>query len=461
MPASFQFESPASTRPLGGPVGPTLDALSGPTLDALSGPTPDAPSGQMSDAQLGQKPELAWPIPAPTPTLAQKTDLRNFDLLDLQAFIKPLGKERFRATQLMKWLYQKDAQSFDDMTDLSKSFREELSRIATLSRMEPHTILNSDDGTRKFLYSLEDGFEIESVVIPEEDRLTLCISTQVGCPLACSFCVTGLGGVKRNLRVSEILGQILGVQRHLSDGQRLTNIVVMGMGEPLLNYDNVVKALKISLYEDGLNFSHRRITLSTAGVVPNIDRLAQDLPVNLAVSLNATTDAMRRELMPITRRYSLNELLDACRRYPLQHKKRITFEYVLLAGINDTHEDAARLFRLLKGIQAKVNLIPYNENAWSGYRAPDFETVKAFQHYLVSRHVLASVRWSRGPDIGAACGQLGASRVRVDKFRADPAAFDVDALDASTEDSSQPDIAFGSSTRTDSDTGIDTEHVLD
>lgn len=362
-------------------------------------------------------PEAAYPIPVEAGLPEhQKVDLRDCDLEDLQTFIRPLGKEKFRATQLMKWIYQKDARSFADMTDLSKEFRTELGKIAVLSRMEPHTVLRSEDGTRKCLFTLRDGFEIESVIIPDDNRLTLCISTQVGCPLACSFCVTGLGGVKRNLRVSEIVGQIQGAARVLDEGERLTNIVVMGMGEPLLNYDNVVKALKISLYEDGLNFSHRRITLSTAGVVPNIYRLAKDLPVNLAVSLNATTETLRKEIMPITRRYGLDELLEACRQYPLQHNKRITFEYVLLAGLNDSPEDAARLFRMLKGIKAKVNLIPYNENAWSGYQAPSYETVKAFQHYLVTRHMLASVRWSRGPDIGAACGQLGVSRVRVDKY---------------------------------------------
>lgn len=364
----------------------------------------------------GPSPEASWPIPAQQAATEEKVDLKDFDLADLQTFIRPLGKERFRATQLMKWIYQKDVASFADMTDLSKEFRFQLDAIATLSRMEPHTILNSEDGTRKFLYTLKDGFEIESVVIPEENRLTLCLSTQVGCPLACTFCVTGLGGVRRNLRVSEILGQIQGVSRNLQGDERLTNIVVMGMGEPLLNYDNVVKALKIALYEDGLNFSHRRITLSTAGVVPNIYRLAKDLPVNLAVSLNATTEELRRQIMPITRRYSMEELLEACRQYPLQHNKKITFEYVLLAGLNDSLEDAARLFKLIKGIRAKINLIPYNENAWSGYQAPSYETIKAFQNYLVNHHVLASVRWSRGPDIGAACGQLGVSRVRVEKY---------------------------------------------
>lgn len=374
-------------------------------------------SSSVSASGAALSPAEAYPIPAMTERAPSAlVDLKDFDLADLEAFIKPLGKERFRAAQLLKWIYQKDAASFDDMTDLSREFRQQLKGIATLSRMEPHTILRSDDGTRKFLFTLEGGFEIESVVIPEENRLTICISTQVGCPLACSFCVTGLGGVKRNLRVSEIIGQIQGAIRHLEPGERLTNIVVMGMGEPLLNYDNVVKALQIALYEDGLNFSHRRITLSTAGVVPNIYRLAKDLPVNLAISLNATTEALRREIMPITRRYSMNELLEACRQYPLQSRKRITFEYVLLGGLNDSLEDAARLFKLLKGMKAKVNLIPYNENAWSGYKRPELETIKEFQNYLMQRHMLASVRWSRGPDIGAACGQLGVTRVRVDKY---------------------------------------------
>jgi len=349
------------------------------------------------------------PTPGSDP---DREDLKDLDQLDLEALVTPLGKARYRASQLFKWLYQKDVGDFDQMTNISKGFRAELRKIAYISRLEPHKVLDSDDGSRKLLFHLVDGHEIEAVIIPEERRMTLCISTQVGCALACSFCVTGLGGVKRNLRVAEIVGQVQAARRHGIGGRPLTNIVVMGMGEPLLNYDNVVKALRVCLDEDGIGFSHRKVTLSTAGIVPMMARLGEDLPVNLAVSLNASTEEMRRELMPITRRYSLEALLEACRNFPLKHNKRITFEYVLLEGINDSVEDAARVYRLLKGIKAKVNLIPYNENLWSGYRSPSIETIKAFQMYLIDRHMLAAVRWSRGPDIGAACGQLGRSRVR-------------------------------------------------
>ncbi len=347
---------------------------------------------------------------------ASRVDVKNLDMDGLRAFVMSLGDRGFRAKQLHKWIYQKDAASFDEMTDLSKSFRALLSRRAFISGLEPYRIMDGDDGTRKFLFRLRDGYEIESVLIPEERRQTLCISTQVGCPLACSFCVTGLGGVKRNLVTAEIIGQVQAVRRRMPAGKRLSNIVVMGMGEPLLNYENVVRALRICLDDDGFGFSHRRITLSTAGVVPGIHRLARDLPVNLAISLNAVTQSLREKIMPIARRYDLDALLDACRRYPLQRNKKLTFEYVLLKGLNDSLDDAKRLIRLLRGIQCIVNLIPYNENEWIGYRSPSREQVKRFQDVLIRSGMMASVRWSRGPDISAACGQLGASRVR-DKTR--------------------------------------------
>lgn len=341
---------------------------------------------------------------------AGPVDLKNLSPKELTAFVGERGLPAYRAKQLIQWLYQKGVSSFDEMTNLSRELRQRLSEEAYISRMTPHSILLSGDGSRKFLFKLRDEHEIESVLIPEERRLTLCISTQVGCPLACGFCVTGVGGVKRNLSASEIIGQIQAVIERLGEGERLTNIVVMGMGEPLLNYENLVSALEIALMEQGFGFSHRRITVSTSGIVPNIARLGVDLPVNLAVSLNATTEEQRRKIMPITRRWSLAELLEACRRYPCPGNKPITFEYVMLAGFNTSPEDADRINRLLRGIRAKVNLIPYNENPWMSFRRPSFEEVKVFQDRLLQRGMYVTVRWSRGEDIGAACGQLGGSR---------------------------------------------------
>jgi 23S rRNA (adenine2503-C2)-methyltransferase len=245
------------------------------------------------------------------------------------------------------------------------------------------------------------------VLIPDEDRLTLCMSSQVGCAMACTFCLTGDMGLVRHLKVSEIANQPLQVQATLPEGQRITNLVLMGMGEPLHNLEALLPALRVCLDDHGLNFSHRRVTVSTVGLVSRMAELAAALPVNLAVSLNATTEAQRRQIMPITRRHSVQELLDACRAFPLPTGKRITFEYVMLAGFNDTLADAARLHVLLQGIPAKVNLIPYNENPDRDLRRPTDATVKAFQHHLVSRGTSCSVRTTRGIDISAACGQLG------------------------------------------------------
>ncbi len=336
-----------------------------------------------------------------------RVDLKGLDLDGMVRFVAELGWQRFRAVQLFKWVFQKDVTSFDEMTNLSREARRELARVACVSRMEPSRVVDSSDGSRKLVFELVDGLRIESVLIPEEERTTVCVSSQVGCPLGCKFCVTGQSGFSRNLTVAEIVGQIQAVERLLDEGRRVSNVVVMGMGEPLMNMDGLVPALRILLREHGFNLSHRRITVSTAGIVPGMERLGRELPVNLAVSLNATTEETRRALMPVSRKYSLEAVVEACRRYPVGQRKKITFEYVLLAGVNDTEADAARLVRLLRGVKAKVNLIPYNEAPGSEYRTPSFDTVKAFQDYLVKRRIHAAVRWSRGRDIGAACGQLG------------------------------------------------------
>jgi 23S rRNA (adenine2503-C2)-methyltransferase len=262
------------------------------------------------------------------------------------------------------------------------------------------------DGSQKFLFGLEDGECIETVLIPDGKRLTLCVSTQVGCGYACRFCLTGLQGLQRNLSTSEILGQILSVQNLVKPGG-LTNVVLMGMGEPLANFQSTLRALEIMNYVDGLGFSRRRITLSTVGLVPGIDRLAGSPRFcRLAISLNATDNATRSALMPVNETYPLETLIEACRRFPLAPRERITFEYVLIRGVNDSPEDARRLSRILHGIRAKVNLIPYNESSPLVFKRPSEETVLAFQESLLKRNMTAIIRRGRGADISAACGQL-------------------------------------------------------
>lgn len=333
-------------------------------------------------------------------------DIKNLTFEELNSFIAHLGKERFRATQIMKWVYQRRVKSFDEMTNLAKDFRDALKQVACISSLQPIIVETSTDGTKKYLFQLCDGAHIESVLIPDEDRLTLCISSQVGCPLDCGFCLTGSGGFIRNLETSEIVNQICAVQDDLPEGTRITNIVLMGMGEPLLNYDNVLKALKVMTYGDGLNFSTRKITVSTSGVIPEMMKLGMAIAVNIAISLNAATDEGRSRLMPINRKFPLNRLLSACREFPLPPRRRITFEYILIKGINDSLDDARKLSGLLRGIQCKINLIPYNEHKGSEFRRPADDTVRGFQEVLLNAGYTAPIRSSKGLDISAACGQL-------------------------------------------------------
>jgi 23S rRNA (adenine2503-C2)-methyltransferase len=330
-------------------------------------------------------------------------DIKNLTGEELTAFLSGLGKERFRARQIMRWIYARGVTSFSGMTDLSKALREELERRAFISDWEPEVTEVSTDGTRKHLFRLEDGQTVETVRIPMEGaRSTLCISTQVGCAMQCAFCLTGTFGLVRNLTPAEIVNQVCAAAK---EGP-VNNIVMMGMGEPLHNLDNVVKALQILYDDDGFGFGARKVTLSTSGLVPEILELGRRIRVNLAVSLNATTDAVRNELMPVNRRYPLQELMAACREFPLAPRQRITFEYILIRDVNDTPADAKRLVRLLHGVKAKVNLIPYNEHEGSAFRAPRPESIEAFQTYLLSRDIVAIRRASKGQDISAACGQL-------------------------------------------------------
>jgi 23S rRNA (adenine2503-C2)-methyltransferase len=335
-----------------------------------------------------------------------KTNLKELSGQELELFIKDSNLPSFRAKQILHWIYEKCARSISEITELSKDLREKLSENAYISNLEMLGRQVSEDGTEKFLFGLEDAETIESVLIPDEDRLTLCISSQVGCAMDCRFCLTGKLGLKRNLRAYEIVDQIISANRIIKPMQ-LTNIVLMGMGEPLSNFDNVVDALwRITEF---MKISPRRITLSTSGIVPKILELPKKAPaVNLAISLNATTDEERNYIMPINKTYSIKELLTACRKFPLPPRRRITFEYVMLKDINDSPEDAKRLVNLLKGIPSKVNLIPFNPYEGSEFERPEDARVLNFQKILLKGHITALIRKSKGQDILAACGQLKA-----------------------------------------------------
>ena len=338
-----------------------------------------------------------------------KIDLKDLSILELRQLSGSHGKENYRTTQVLKWLYPKGVQSIDEMTNLSKRFREELGQISFVSRLLPLRVEEARDGTKKLLFQLEDGCRIESVLIPEKSRLTLCISTQVGCAMGCRFCLTGRKGLKRNLRTSEILNQILATRKILPDNVFVTNIVLMGMGEPLANYENTLRAISLMTCPDAFKFSSRRVTLSTVGLLPEIERLAKEkVAFRLAISLNASNEETRSQIMPISRRYPLKELLAACRRFPLRPRTRITFEYVLMEGVNDSSKDARELVRILRGIPSKVNLIPLNEAPVIPFKRPSEDKVGVFQSVLMESGLTAIVRSSKGLDISAACGQLEA-----------------------------------------------------
>lgn len=337
----------------------------------------------------------------------QRIDLKALSIVGIESFVTGLGLPLFRARQLLHWIYEKYARSIDSITELSKGLRERLSETAYISNIDLLDKQGSEDGTEKFLFGLEDSETIESVLISDKDRLTLCISSQAGCAMDCKFCLTGKLKIRRDLKAHEIIDQVISINRLLPSDTKVTNIVFMGMGEPLTNLNEVSEAL---WRMTGLmKISKRRITVSTSGVVPGILKLYDNAPhVNLAVSLNATTDAVRDRLMPINRKYPLRPLLDACRKFPLEPSRRITFEYVMLKDINDKLEDAERLVKLLKGIPSKVNLIPFNPYEGSGFRRPDDASVLRFQDLLIKGNLTAIIRKSKGQDILAACGQLKA-----------------------------------------------------
>ena len=315
------------------------------------------------------------------------------------------GQAPFRARQIQKWLY-KGITDFQAMTDIGREIRELLLEKSFISHLALLERQQSVDGSEKFSFRLADGEVIESVLIPETDHYTLCLSSQVGCAQNCRFCLTAQKGLHRNLTPAEIVNQILAVRDLVPNKPAITNLVFMGMGEPLANFPNLIKAITIILAPWGLNFSSRRVTVSTAGLVPLIPALGKAVRVNLAVSLNAPNDTLRRRLMPGTQKYSLNQVLEACRAFPLPPHRRITFSYVLLKGINDSPDQARALARLLRGLRAKINLIAFNPHPDLPFQRPDPEAVQIFQDILVQAHYTTLIRESRGSDISAACGQL-------------------------------------------------------
>ena len=339
-------------------------------------------------------------------------DIKSLNRKELEMWVQNKGFEPYRGRQIWHWILKKTVSSFDKMSDVPKKLRILLEKEAELNPLELVDVLeSSQDGTKKYLFKLKDGYFIESVLIPETEKgyFTICVSSQVGCAMGCKFCFTAKQGFKRNLKTSEIIEQVIQVKRSMPDPSRLRNIVFMGMGEPLANYDSLIKAIDILIDPYGMNFSHRRVTVSTCGLAPQIRRLGRDVTVNLAVSLNAADDKKRDLLMPINKKYPLKELMSACRDFPLPNRRRITFEYVLIKDINDSEEDAIMLVNLIKGIRSKVNLIPLNPAPGIEFLPPAQEKVLRFQKILIENHVTAIIRKSRGRDIMAACGQLSGS----------------------------------------------------
>jgi 23S rRNA (adenine2503-C2)-methyltransferase len=343
---------------------------------------------------------------------SEKINLLNFTSEDLKAFFLERGEKPFRATQIIKWIHQHSVDNFDAMSNVSKALREELNAIAEISAPEIAIDDKSEDGTHKWLIRLDDGNCIETVFIPEEGRGTLCISSQVGCALDCTFCSTARQGFNRNLTVGEIIGQLWLAKKILQpdpDSERvITNVVMMGMGEPLLNFENVVKAMQLMLDDNAYGLSKRRVTLSTSGVVPALDRLRDRVEVSLAISLHAPNDALRNQLVPVNRKYPIKQLLDSCMRFldGKAARERITIEYVMLDSVNDSDENARELAVILKDVPAKVNLIPFNPFPETRYKRSSNNRIHRFRDILESEGLIVMTRKTRGDDIDAACGQL-------------------------------------------------------
>jgi 23S rRNA (adenine2503-C2)-methyltransferase len=335
------------------------------------------------------------------------TNLLDLSPTEMEELAQTLGVPRYRGRQLAQWIFVKGVSDLDAMTDLPRDFRAALGARASVDVPEVERRTPSQDGSQKLVLRYGDGARVQAVLMPDADRLTLCVSTQVGCGFGCAFCYTGTMGLERNLSAGEIVGQVMAAREGLTAGLRITHIVYMGMGEPLANYTATVKSLRLLTDPQAFAFSPRRITVSTVGLVTGIERLAKEnLRVNLAVSLHATSNEIRDRIMPVNRGFAIEELLAACRRFPLPFRQRMTFEYVLLEDVNDSVEDARRLVKLLKGIRGKINLIPFNDWEGSSFARPPLARILDFQTVLLEHGIRATIRWSKGEDIGAACGQL-------------------------------------------------------
>ena len=389
---------------------------------------------QMKDDLISLNPDVAakplderakiFDMPAVgAPETEHRIPITGLTFSKLAAEISQLGKEKYRTEQIFFWLYRRRVRSFQEMTNVSKDVRALLEEKFFIP--QPPLIseqVSQEDHAKKYLFRCSDLRTIETVLMPIKDRLTQCVSSQVGCAMACAFCNTGDMGLMRNLKTHEIVDQVLEVARRYPPeivqkfGDRITNIVFMGMGEPLHNLESVLDSIDILTHPNGFNISHRKITVSTSGLVPQMLELGRRSKVNLAVSLNATTDELRNEIMPVNKRYNLKMLLDGCRQYELGPGRRITFEYVMLKGLNDSRQDAQRIVSLLKGIPSKVNLIPYNPHPASPFLRPDLNDVMAFQKYLLDRDLTTTIRISKGPDILAACGQLRSKEAIKSKY---------------------------------------------
>jgi 23S rRNA (adenine2503-C2)-methyltransferase len=336
-----------------------------------------------------------------------KIDLAGLELRELEDFVVSLGHKKFHARQIYNWIWKRGVTEFAGMTNLSRELRAAVAEEAIVSLPEVVQHQVSTDGTQKFVLRLADGKQIESVFIPDTPKQTFCVSTQVGCAMGCAFCLTGKMGLIRHLTASEIAGQVRLLARSLGLLDKPFNIVLMGMGEPLQNYDNTMKAMRMLNEKEGLDMHPKRVTLSTVGLVPQMDKLAQEeLMPNLAVSLHAATEEQRAAIVPPSKKYTMRDVIDACKRFPLSKRRRIMFEYVMLAGINDSDEDARKLVKVLSGVKAKVNLLPLNEAPGIPFERPSDERINTFAKILATKGLMVSVRKSRGRDIRAACGQL-------------------------------------------------------
>lgn len=344
--------------------------------------------------------------------MADKVELSSLGFPELKEFMNEIDEASFRANQIANWIYKQGVTDFAEMTNLSKDLRSKLQEVAYISQLQEKARAESKDGTVKFLFELEDGNSIETVLMPYQDgRNSVCISTQVGCAMGCDFCATGLQGLERNLTTGEIVGQVLEVQRGISKEEfgnpAVTNVVIMGMGEPLANYDNLIRAIKILNNEKGLNISMRKITVSTCGLVPQIRKLAdEEFQLVLAISLHAATDQLRNKMMPVNERYPLSDLIDACEYYLEKTNRRITFEYALIEGFNNRTRDAKKLARLLSDLLCHVNLIPVNPVEGLDLARPERKDIKEFEEVLAQYGIPVTLRQERGSDIEAACGQL-------------------------------------------------------